>query len=201
MTAFQGQAAVGGFLGAGIMMAIQEGVSKGVFSNEAGLGSSPIAAASARTDHPKTQALVAMTGTFFTIIITCLTGIVIAVTGLLGTYKGGVLLQGAPLTIEAFSSNIPQGVLVLSVALILFASSTILGWAFYGEKCFEYLFGSRFIKYYRILFTLLIIPGAAMSLKVVWCLAGIMNGLMAIPNLIGILGLSKVIVRLSKHRT
>ncbi len=192
--AFCGQAACGGFLGCTMLMGIQEGVSKGIFSNESGLGSAPIAAAAARTDHPGRQAMIAMMGTFFTLVVTTMTGLIIAVSGVLGKSNAlGQTLDGAPLTIHAFKVSIPGGGIILSIGLILFAFSTIVGWAYYGERCCEYLLGSRSIKIYRIIFTLVVIPGAAFSLRAVWNLSGIMNGLMAIPNLIGLIGLAGIV--------
>lgn len=198
-SAFHGQAAFGGFLGSTMLMSMQEGVSKGIFSNESGLGSAPIAAAAARTDHPVRQAMIAMMGTFFTLIITAMTGLVLAVTGVVGQLgASGKPLIGAPLTIHAFASSFPGGGILIMIAVILFAFSTIVGWAYYGEKCVEYLLGFRSIRIYRILFTLVVIPGAIFSLRTVWCLSGVMNGLMAVPNLIGLLGLSLVVLKQTK---
>jgi AGCS family alanine or glycine:cation symporter len=192
--AFKGQAAIGGFLGSTLIIALQQGVSKGIFSNESGLGSAPIAAAAAKTDHPGRQALVAMMGTFFTVLVTFLTGLVIAVSRLIGTNgPTGKTLAGAPLTIEAFAHYLPKGEIILTIGLILFAFSTILGWAYYGERCFCYLFGRKSAKIYRLIFTLMVIPGAVFSLEAVWNLTGIMNALMAVPNLIALIALIKVI--------
>lgn len=194
-SAFTGQAARGGFLGSTIMLAIQMGVSRGVFSSEAGLGSSPIAAAAAKTDSPGRQALVSMSSVFITTGIVCtLTGLVIATTGVLGeTGSNGAMLDGSALALRAFDSVIPYGGVVVTIAIIFFAYSTILGWAYYGEKSVEYLFGERSTKYYRILYTLVVFPGALMNLKVVWGVANIMNGLMAFPNLVGLLFLGGIV--------
>jgi alanine or glycine:cation symporter, AGCS family len=198
-SAFHGQAPLGGFLGSTMLLSMQEGVSKGIFSNESGLGSAPIASAAARTDHSGRQAMIAMMGTFFTLIITFVTGIALGVSGVIGTIgPSGKVLIGAPLTLRAFAISFPGGDVLLIVGLVLFAFSTIVGWGYYGEKCCEYLFGFRSIRLYRIVFTLVVIPGAIFSLKTVWCLSGIMNGLMAIPNLIGLLGLSFVVLRETK---
>ncbi|WP_420422669.1 alanine/glycine:cation symporter family protein [Simkania sp.] len=194
-SAFSGQAAVGGFAGATVMAAIQLGVSRGVFSSEAGLGSSPIAAAAAKTDAPGRQALVSMCSVFITTGIVCtLTGLVIAVSGVFGELgPDGSLLNGSALALRAFDQIIPYGGLIVTIALIPFAYSTILGWAYYGEKCVEYLFGIRATKIYRVLFTLLVIPGSLLSLKLVWGIANMMNGLMAFPNLIGLFVLAGII--------
>lgn len=194
-SAFSGQAAVGGFLGASVMMAIRMGVSRGVFSSEAGLGSSPIAAAAAKTDTPGRQALVSMCSVFITTGIVCtVTGVVIALSGVLGTSGGnGQLLDGSALALRAFDSIIPYGGFIVTIALIPFAYSTILGWAYYGEKCVEYLFGMRAVKPYRLLATLIVFPGAIVSLELAWGISDIMNGLMAFPNLIGLFALGGVI--------
>ena len=196
-TAFTGQAAVGGFLGSTVMLAIQMGISRGVFSSEAGLGTSPIAAAAAKTDSPGRQALVSMSSVFITTGIVCtLTGLVIATTGVQGMIgSDGEVLDGSALALKAFSSAIPFGAVFVTIALCFFAYSTMLGWAYYGEKSVEYLFGKRSTIPYRILYILVIIPGAVLNLKIVWGIANIFNGLMAFPNLIGILLLGSVIVK------
>jgi alanine or glycine:cation symporter, AGCS family len=196
-TAFTGQAAVGGFLGSSIMLAIQMGVSRGVFSCDAGLGNSPIAAAAAKTDTPGRQALISMCSVFITTCIICtITGLVIAVTGVLGQVGAdGAALNGSAMALKAFDTVFPGGRIIVTIAIIPFAYSTILGWAYYGEKCMEYLFGARVIVFYRILFTAMAIPGCLLSLKVVWGFANIMNGLMAFPNLIGLFFLSGVVAR------
>ena len=196
-SAFTGQAAVGGFAGASVMMAIQLGVSRGVFSSEAGLGSSPIAAAAAKTDTPGRQALVSMCSVFITTGIVCtITGLVIAVSGVLGDLgSDGQILDGSALALRAFDEIIPYGGLIVTIALIPFAYSTILGWAYYGEKCVEYLFGYRITKYYRIIFTLMVLPGAILGLRLIWGFANMMNGLMAFPNLIALFVLTGVIAK------
>ena len=194
-SAFNGQAAVGGFAGATVMMAIQLGISRGVFSSEAGLGSSPIAAAAAKTDTPGRQALVSMCSVFITTGIVCtITGLVIAVSGVLGEVgPDGKMLDGSAMALKAFDNIIPHGGYIVTIALIPFAYSTILGWAYYGEKCVEYLFGYRATKGYRVLYTLLVFLGAVLGLKVVWGFANMMNGLMAFPNLIALFVLGGVI--------
>jgi len=199
-SAFNGQAATGGFLGATVMMSIQMGVSRSVFSNEAGLGISSIAAAAAITDSPGRQALITMTGALLSTVIVCsITGLVLAVTGVLGqTSESGDVLTGARMAIAAFNSSIPGGNYIVSIGLILFAFSTVIAWAYYGEKCFEYLFGEKGVMLYRIFFTLLVIPGAALKIETVWDLADIANGLMIIPNIIALIALSPTIVSETK---
>ncbi len=196
-TAFTGQAATGGFVGSSIMLAIQLGVSRGVFSSEAGLGSSPIAAAAAKTDSPGRQALVSMSSVFITTGIVCtLTGLAIATTGVLGKLDSvGNVLDGSNLTLAAFASALPFGGILVTLAIIPFAYSTILGWAYYGEKTMEYLFGIKSILPYRLVFLVAIYTGCVLKLQVVWGFSNIMNGLMAFPNLVGLLLLSGVVVR------
>lgn len=189
--AFTDTAAAGGFAGATIMMTISSGISRDVFSNESGLGSSPIAAAAAQTAHPVTQALVSMTQTFIdTIIICSMTGFAILVSDVLNTG-----LTGATLTQKAFKTALPGewGGIVVSIGLIFFAYSTILGWSYYGEKSLEYLLGEKSIKPYRFLFVIMVFVGAVVKLDLVWTFADIMNGLMAFPNLIALLGLSGIV--------
>ncbi len=187
-TAFTGQAATGGFVGSTLMLAIQFGVSRGIFSSEAGLGSSPIAAAAAKTDSPGRQALVSMSSVFITTGVVCtLTGLVIAMAGVLGqTGANGEILNGSALALRSFDAMIPKGGIIVTIALVPFAYSTILAWAYYGEKCTEYLFGTKGAIPYRILYTLVVFPGAIMNLGVIWDIANIMNGLMAFPNLLGL---------------
>ncbi len=195
-TAFTGQAAVGGFAGSTVMLAIQMGVARGVFSNESGLGSAPIAAAAAKTDMPGRQALVSMTGAFLSTVVCTFTGLAIAVTKVIGTYGAdGKVLTGAPLTISAFDSVIPFfGSVIVVVGSILFGYSTIIGWAYYGEKCIEYLMGTKAIMAYRLIFTCVVLLGVFIPIEIVWTLADIANAFMALPNLIGIVALSGVIV-------
>ncbi|BDV41911.1 transporter [Geotalea uraniireducens] len=190
--AFTGSAATGGFVGATLMLAIQKGVSRGVFSNESGLGSAPIAAAAAKTGEPCEQALVSMTGTFIDTIIVCtMTGLVLIVTG---AWNSGA--EVSALTKSAFDTGLPgnSGGYIVSFGIVFFAYSTILGWAYYGEKCMEYLLGVKALLPYRLVFSLFVAVGATTKLEVVWNFSDVMNGLMAVPNLIGLLGLSGVIV-------
>ena len=190
-SAFTGSAAVGGFAGSTIMMAMQNGIARGVFSNESGLGSAPIAAAAAKTKWPAEQGLISMTGTFIdTIIICTMTGLTLVLTGV---WQGD--LAGAAMTSAAFASTYGGvGSALLTISLVLFAFTTILGWNYYGERACIYLFGNRGVLPYRVIFILLIASGAFLKLEAIWILADIVNGLMAIPNLIALLALSGVIV-------
>lgn len=194
-SAFSPAAAVGGFAGASIRMAIQNGVARGVFSNESGLGSAPIAAAAAKTNEPVEQGLISMTGTFIdTLIICTLTGLTILVTGV---WSGD--LNGVALTQSAFSTVFSHfGSVLLTIFLVLFAFTTILGWNYYGERCFEFLFGVRFIWLYRVVFVLMVLLGGFIELDMVWIIADIVNALMALPNLIALLVLSPVVVAETK---
>ena len=188
--AFSGQAAVGGFLGAGVMQAMRFGVARGLFSNESGLGSAPIVAAAAQTKNPVRQALVSATGTFWDTVVVCaLTGIVVVNSG--GWQQG---LSGSALTKFAFEDLPVVGPIVLTVGLLTFVFSTILGWAYYGEKAAEYLFGLGVIKYYRMLWVIAVMTGSVSTLTAVWSFSDVANGLMAVPNLIALLALNGVIV-------
>lgn len=183
---------VGGSIVASMLTAMRWGVARGVFSNEAGLGSAPIAAAAARTDHASRQGYVNMTGTFFdTMIICMLTGLVIASSGVLGITdpETGKVVSGAQLTIAAFTTVYGEGAkYIVSIALALFAYSTILGWEYYGEKSLEYLVSNRAVIYaYRFVFSCITFIGATQTLDVVWNFSDTMNGLMAIPNLLCLL--------------
>ena len=192
--AFSAQAVAGGAIGT----MIRYGVARGVFSNEAGMGSAPIAAAAAKTDHPVRQALVSMTGTFLDTIVVCsITGIVL-VMGLLGA--GGEFvkpeLSGAALTTVTFQKMLPGfGGWVVTIGLIFFAYSTILGWCYYGEKCAAYVFGEKSASLYRVFYVASVMLGTVLSLDLVWLASDTFNGLMALPNLIALLLMAKVIVR------
>ncbi|HEL1612890.1 TPA: sodium:alanine symporter family protein [Streptococcus suis] len=192
-SAFTPAAAVGGFAGATVQQAIQRGIARGVFSNESGLGSAPIAAAAAKSDNPVEQGLISMTGTFIdTLIICTLTGLTILVTGQ-WSVEG---LAGAPLTQAAFASVFGQpGALALTISLVLFAYTTILGWSYYGERCIEFLFGTKSILPYRLVFVTMVALGGFLKLDLIWTIADIVNGLMALPNLIALLALSPVIIK------
>ena len=190
-SAFTGTAAAGGFAGSTIMMAMQNGIARGVFSNESGLGSAPIAAAAAKTKEPAEQGLISMTGTFIdTIIICTMTGLALVLTGV---WQGDT--AGAAMTSAAFATAYGNiGSMLLTVALVLFAFTTILGWNYYGERACIYLFGTKGVMPYRIIFIALIASGGFLKLEAIWILADIVNGLMAIPNLIALIALSGVVV-------
>jgi AGCS family alanine or glycine:cation symporter len=193
-TAFTGQAALGGFLGAGMREAIRYGVARGLFSNESGLGSAPIVAAAAQTKNPVRQALVSSTGTFWDTVVVCaMTGLVVVNSGAWTQGTGG-----AALTKAAFAQIPVVGPTVLTVGLLTFVFSTILGWSYYGEKAAEYLWGPRAVAPYRWLWTAAVMAGSTLSLPVVWSFADITNGLMAIPNLVSLLLLQGVLVAESR---
>ena len=192
-SAFSGTAATGGFLGAGVAAAIRFGVARGIFSNESGLGSAGIAAAAAQTKEPVRQALVSMTQTFIDTLVVCsFTGLAIISTG---AWNQG--LDGAGLTQAAFRTGLPGewGGLIVAVSLTLFAFSTMLGWAYYGEKSLEYLMGEKAVTPYRLIFVVAIFIGSLGTIDFVWLLSDILNGMMALPNLIGLVLLAGVIVR------
>ena len=201
-TAFTGTAAAGGFAGAAVWAAIRFGVARGVFSNEAGLGSAPIAHAAAQTDSPVRQGHVAMLGTFIdTLVICTITGLAIVVTGVWETGETGV-----DLTTMAFASVLPGSEYLLAAAVILFGYTTILGWSYYGEKCWQYLFGLNQVAVYRLLYlvTVFVGPlvllwegGARAGIDLIWLVADVFNALMALPNLIALALLSPIIVKLT----
>lgn len=192
--AFTAQAGFGALIGT----TIRYGVARGVFSNEAGLGSAPIAAAAAKTDHPCRQGVVSMTGTFLDTIIVCtITGLTLVMSGL---YAGADSSIGSSLTSSAFEFFIPHlGGLLVTIALIFFAYSTVLGWSYYGEKCFYYLVGYKGLLPYRVLFCIFAFLGAISKIDLVWNIADTFNGAMAIPNLIALLALSSVIAAETKE--
>ncbi|MGB4232631.1 MAG: amino acid carrier protein, partial [bacterium] len=194
--AFTPTAAVGGFAGATIQKAMTLGVARGVFSNEAGLGSAPIAHATAQTDHPVRQGLWGIFEVFADTIVVCsITALSIIVTG---AWQSGE--TGASLTSHAFNLGLPgPGGVIVAIGVLLFAYSTLISWAFYGEKCFEYLVGTRTAKLYRYVFLPFIYIGAVGALEPIWLLSDTLNGLMAVPNLIGLLGLSGVIIKLTRE--
>ena len=189
--AFNGTAAVGGFAGATIMLTLRSGIARGLYSNESGLGSAPIVAAAAKTKWPAEQGLISMTGTFIdTIIICTLTGLTIIVSGVwMGPDNGAAMTQAAFAT--SYGRLAPY---ILTISLTLFAFTTIIGWNYYGERCWAYLFGTKTIKLYRIGYIIILASAVFIKLEAIWALADIVNGLMAIPNLIALLGLSGVIV-------
>lgn len=193
--AFNGTAAAGGFAGAGLMLTIRSGIARGLYSNESGLGSAPIVAAAAKTKWPAEQGLISMTGTFIdTIIICTLTGLTIIVSGVwTGPTNGAEMTQAAFAT--TYGSLAP---FILTISLTLFAFTTIIGWNYYGERCWEYLFGTKTIKLYRLGYIAILASAVFLKLEAIWSLADIVNGLMAIPNLIALLGLSGVITAETK---
>jgi len=193
--AFTGEAVAGGAIGA----VIRYGVARGVFSNEAGMGSAPIAAAAAKTDHPARQGLVSMTGTFIDTIIVCsITGIVLVMGFIMaGNSFGGE--TGAVLTTHTFNQLLPGvGGWIVTFGIVFFAYSTILGWCYYGEKCCTYLLGEKYVLLYRLIYIASVFIGCVASLDLVWLFADTFNGLMAVPNLIALLLLSTVIVKESR---
>ena len=193
-SAFTQTAAEGGFAGATVLLAIRWGFARGIFSNEAGLGSAAIAHAAAKTDDPVQQGLVGMLGTFIDTLVVCtITGLVIITSG---TWTGG--LNGAALTSAAFAGTLPAGGTLVALSLALFAFTTLLGWSYYGERAVEFLFGIRAILPYRILWVLAVPLGTMTSLNFVWLLADALNALMAIPNLIALLLLSPVVFTLTR---
>jgi AGCS family alanine or glycine:cation symporter len=194
--AFSPVAAEGGFAGAAVWMAIRFGVARGIFSNEAGLGSAPIAHAAAQNKSPVRQGLVAMLGTFIdTILICSITGLVIVTSG---TWTSGE--SGAALTSAAFAQALPGlGNYLVAIALAIFAFTTIIGWSFYGERCVEYIFGVKAIGPYRVLWILAVPAGAVLSLDFIWLVADTLNAFMAIPNLIALLLLSPVVFQVTRE--
>ncbi len=193
--AFSGTSAAGGFAGAGVGAAIRFGVARGIFSNEAGLGSAPIAHAAAQTRDPVRQGTIGMLGTFIDTLVVCTaTALVIIISG---AWTGGE--TGAALSAAAYDAGLPGlGPAMVSCGLAVFAFTTILGWSYYGERCAEYLFGIRVIWPYRVMWILAIPIGATANLGVIWLLADILNGLMAVPNLIALALLSPVVFRLTR---
>lgn len=192
-SAFNPDAALGGATGITISLAIQKGIGRGIFSNEAGLGSAPIAAAAAKTKYPVKQGLISMTGTFIdTIIICTMTGLAIVLTA---SFNSG--LEGAEMTTFAFENGIPFvtiGKYIVNLGLIFFAFTTIIGWNYYGEKCIQYLIGIKGVKFYKVIFIVFVGIGPFLSLNLVFVIADIVNGLMALPNLIGLIGLRNVVI-------
>ncbi|WP_067560665.1 alanine/glycine:cation symporter family protein [Halofilum ochraceum] len=193
--AFTGTAATGGFAGAAVLAAVRFGVARGIFSNEAGLGSAPIAHAAARTSDPVKQGTVAMLGTFIDTIVVCtMTALVIIMTG---AWSSGE--TGAALSAMAFGDGVAGGNWVVTFGLVIFAFTTIIAWSYYGERCAEYLFGVKVITPYRWVWVILLFVGAVGNLGIIWIIADILNALMAIPNLIALLALSSTIFAVTKR--
>jgi AGCS family alanine or glycine:cation symporter len=194
-SAFNGTAATGGFAGATVMLALRMGVSRGIFSNESGLGSAPIAHAAAETNSPVRQGTIAMLGTFIdTLIICTMTGLVLIVSGVWNSD-----LQGAAMTLMVFDSTLPFGGNILSLCIALFAFTTMLGWSYYGERCSQFLLGPKVVMPFRILWVIGVFIGTQMSLGLVWKMSDALNGMMAIPNLLALLLLSPVVFKLTKQ--
>jgi AGCS family alanine or glycine:cation symporter len=200
--AFTGTAATGGFAGAALATVIRFGVARGIFSNESGLGTGGIAAAAAKTTNPVRQALVSMTQTFLdTLVVVTFTGLTIVVTGAWTRLDAaGDALIGAPLTAEAFRSGLPGdwGGVLVTIGIVFFAFSTLLGWSYYGERCIHRLFGRGLVTPYRAVFVVAIFVGAVTELTTVWTIADILNGLMALPNLVGLVLLAGLIAKESR---
>ena len=191
--AFTGTAATGGFAGASLANTIRYGVARGLFSNESGMGSAPIVAAAAKTNQPSKQALVSMAGTFIDTLVVCsLTALTLSSTGVWISGETGVAL-----TLQAFSAGLPGlwGNVIVTIGTVTFAFSTILAWEYYGEKCFEYLFGEKYILFYQYAWVIFVFVGAQIKLDMVWNFSDAMNALMAVPNLIGLILLSGTIVK------
>ncbi len=192
-SAFNPKAALGGATGITVTIAMQKGIGRGIFSNESGLGSAPIAAAAAKTNSAVRQGLISMTGTFLDTIIVCtMTGIVIILTGNYSSTS-----EGAALTTLAFESGLPialVGKYIVNIGLIFFAFTTIIGWNYYGERCIQYLVGVKGIKPYKWVFIALVAVGPYLPLEMIFIIADIVNGLMAFPNLVGLIGLRKVVI-------
>jgi len=194
-SALNGSAAAGGFAGATVWAALRFGVARGIFSNEAGLGSAPIAHAAARTNEPVQQGMIAMLGTFIDTLIVCtMTGLVIVIMDVLPT---GV--SGASLTSMAFGNAFPGGEIIVTLGLCLFAFTTMIGWSFYGERCVVFLVGTRGILPFRVLWVLAIPVGTVVELDMVWLIADTLNAFMAIPNLIALLLLAPLVFKVSKE--
>ncbi len=194
-SAFNGTAATGGFAGATIMYALRMGMARGIFSNESGLGSAPIAHAAAETNSPVRQGTIAMLGTFIdTLIICTMTGLVLIVTNMWSSD-----LQGAAMTMQVFDNSLPIGGSILAICIALFAFTTMLGWSYYGERCAQFLFGPKIVVPFRVLWVIGIFVGTQMTLDMVWKISDALNGLMAIPNLIALLLLSPVVFKLTRQ--
>jgi len=194
-SAMTGSAAAGGFAGATMWAALRFGVARGIFSNEAGLGSAPIAHAAARTNQPVEQGMIAMLGTFIDTLIVCtMTGLVIVIMDVL---PSGV--SGASLTTMAFSNAMPGGALIVTIALCLFAFTTMIGWSFYGERCVVFLFGTRAITPFRVAWVVAIPVGTLVELDMIWLIADTLNAFMAIPNLIALLLLGPVVFKVTRE--
>lgn len=198
-SAFTAKAAAGGFVGSTVLIAARFGIARGLFSNESGMGSAPIVASAAQSRNPVRQALISSTGTFWDTVVVCLLSGLVLVSSILKNPESFIGTDGDQLTYTAFQQIPYIGVPILLIGIVLFAYSTVLGWSYYGEKCVEYLFGTKGMIPYNIVFILVLLLGAVISLDVVWALADIFNALMAIPNLVAVLCLSNVVAKDTKY--
>ena len=199
--AFNPAAAAGGFAGAAVAAAIRFGVARGVFSNESGLGSAAIAHAAAQTNNPVRQGIIAMLGTFIDTLVVCTMTALVIITSGMWTAMGadGMGLTGVVLTSESFANSISGGQYIVTIALVVFAFTTILGWSYYGERCWQYLFSEKSLLIYRILWVLAALGFASVKVDFVWNLSDTLNGLMAVPNLIGLLLLAPVVFKVTRE--
>ncbi len=199
--AFNPAAAAGGFAGAAVAAAIRFGVARGVFSNESGLGSAAIAHAAAQTNNPVRQGIIAMLGTFIDTLVVCTMTALVIITSGMWTAMGpdGMGLTGVVLTSESFASSIGGGQYIVTIALVVFAFTTILGWSYYGERCWQYLFSEKSLMVYRVLWVLAALGFASVKVDFVWNLSDTLNGLMAVPNLIGLLLLAPVVFKVTRE--
>lgn len=199
--AFNPAAAAGGFAGAAVAAAIRFGVARGVFSNESGLGSAAIAHAAAQTNNPVRQGIIAMLGTFIDTLVVCTMTALVIITSGMWTAMGpdGMGLTGAVLTSESFANSIGGGQYIVTIALVVFAFTTILGWSYYGERCWQYLFSEKSVMIYRALWVLAALSFANVKVDFVWNLSDTLNGLMAVPNLIGLLLLAPVVFKVTRE--
>jgi AGCS family alanine or glycine:cation symporter len=194
-SAFNPVAATGGFAGATVWAALRFGVARGIFSNEAGLGSAPIAHAAARTDQPVQQGMIAMLGTFIDTLVVCtMTGLVIVI---MDVWPSGV--SGASLTTMAFANGFPGGQYIVTLGLCLFAFTTMIGWSFYGERCVVFLFGTKAIVPFRVAWVIAIPVGTVVELNMVWLIADTLNAFMAIPNLIALVLLGPLVFKITRE--
>ena len=202
--AFSPPGAIGGFAGSGFMYTMIWGIKRGLFSNEAGQGSAPIAHAAARTDEPVREGTVAMMGPYIdTILICTMTGLSIVVTGAWKVVVDGAALNGSPMTAYAFQEGLPfldgYGTYIVTAAVLLFATSTMISWSYYGDRSIQYLFGNSVVMPYRFLFCVMIFVGAVLQLETVWTFGDVMLGLMAVPNLIALIALSGKVVKITRE--
>ena len=198
-SAFSAQAAVGGFVGSTVMTAARYGIARGLFSNESGMGSAPIVASAAQSRNAVRQGLISSTGTFWDTVVVCLLSGLVLVSSMLKNPVEFIGINGDQITFTAFRQIPYIGVPILLIGIVLFAYSTVLGWSYYGERCVEYLFGTKGMIPYKLIFVFVLLAGSVISLDIVWSLADIFNALMAIPNLISVICLSGVVAKETKY--